>query len=115
MKSLSTRLPHAAERRQAPRRQPTVGTLCRLTSETGEAVALGLVWNLSTTGVSMLVPRAFEAGAQLEARLVSADAGWSVTRQLRVAHLSRLQTGDYVLGGQFNHALIASEMEPFLG
>jgi hypothetical protein len=34
---------------------------------------------------------------------------------MRVAHLRRLHTGDYFLGGHFQRALTPQELRPFVG
>src|SRR5262245_46360443 len=95
-----------ADRRNAARRQPALGTVCRLASADGEALGTGLVWNLSARGVSLLLARRLEPGTAVRAELVGAG-GAVVARGLRVAHASPLRTGDYALGCQFDHDLTA--------
>jgi hypothetical protein len=102
-----------AERRRAVRRRPTHNTVCRLTDRQGRKVACGLVWNLSATGVSMLLNVALEPGTGLAAELTNA-AGETVYLGLSVVHLSRLRTGDFVLGGQFSRPLDEAELRPFV-
>src|SRR5262245_27017847 len=93
-----------AERRRATRRHPTHDTVCRLTGPDGEEVGRGLVWNLSATGVSLLLNQPLEPGTGVGVELIGAG-GATVRNGLSVIHLSRLRTGDYVLGGQFVRVL----------
>jgi hypothetical protein len=102
-----------AERRRAPRRRPALNTVCRLTGPDGGEVGCGLVWNLSASGVSMLLNVPLEPGTGLCAELANA-AGEAVRLGLSVVHLSRLRTGDYVLGGQFTRPLDEAELRPFV-
>lgn len=104
----------ASERRQSPRRQPTVGTVCRLTTESGDSAGTGLVWNISTHGISMLLHQGPPTGTTLSGDLQSGDGRASLAILFRVAHVVRLQTGDYILGGPFLHPLTPEEMQPFL-
>ena len=102
-----------AERRRAPRRQPAHETVCRLTDRDGDPIACGLVWNLSATGVSMLLDVRLEPGDQFGAQLASAG-GAAVGVGLAVVHVSRMRTGDYVLGAQFSRPLGEDELRPFV-
>lgn len=101
--------PPAENRRAHPRRQPAADTVCRLES----APNLGLVWNISAGGVSMLLRDELARGATVHGRLESAGTALPVT--LRVAHVARLRTGDFIVGGQFDRPLTADEMRPFVG
>jgi PilZ domain len=109
MATLTAPVEHA-ERRTAARRQPAVGTVCRLDPGPG----LGLVWNISSSGVSFLVHEAPARGASVRGVLATADEGFALPVSLRVAHVARLRTGDYVVGGQFDHPLAPDQMRPFL-
>ncbi len=102
------------ERRAATRRQPALGTVCHLAGDASEELGLGLVWNISRSGVSMLLPRALQPGTVVRADLAAANDAYSLPIKLRVAHVARLQTGDYFLGAQFERELGAEEMQPFL-
>ncbi len=102
-----------AERRRAARRQPAHDTVCRLTDGDGADLGCGLVWNLSTTGISMLLSRRLEPGTVVGVELTN-GAGDAVSVEVSVVHLSRLRTGDYVLGGQFGRALGEGELRPFV-
>ena len=113
VQSLETMPVTFAERRRAARRRPAHGTVCRLTDADGDEIGCGLVWNLSTTGVSMLLNLRVEPGTQLFAELANA-AGDVVRVGLSVVHLSPLRTGDFILGGQFSRVLDEFELRPFV-
>jgi hypothetical protein len=102
------------EQRVALRRQPTLGTICRLAFGATEKSHTGLVWNISTSGVSMLLDEVPEAGAVLPATLATVDDRGALPVTLRVVHVRALWTGDYFLGAQFQQPLAAEEMRPFL-
>ncbi len=101
------------ERRRAPRRRPAHNTVCRLIDSDGEEIGCGLVWNLSASGVSMLLNVMLEPGDDVAATLINA-AGARVDLRLTVVHLSPLRTGDFVLGGQFDRTLDEAELFPFV-
>jgi hypothetical protein len=105
--------PH--DRRATLRRQPTVGTVCQLSSSAGQELGTALVWNISLNGVSMLLPRRVDPGSTLQAELKTASALHTLPILLRVAHIAQLKTGDFVLGAQFTRHLEEGEMQPFLG
>jgi hypothetical protein len=102
--------PAATERRSGARRQPALGTICRL----GDTARVGLVWNISSGGVSMLLNERLEPGATIQCELSSAEQGVDLPVTLRVAHVTQLRNGDYMVGGQFDRPLAAEEMRPFL-
>ncbi len=99
-----------AERRRAPRRQPAVGTVCRL--ENGGGV--GLVWNISAGGVSMLLHEQPKPGTTLKGELMTTDQTHTVPISMRITHVARLRTGDYIIGGPFGRPLAPEEMRPFV-
>jgi hypothetical protein len=105
--------PLPSERRAATRRQPAVGTTCRLTLSSGEVI-VGLVWNISTSGLSMLVHCRLEIGTFLRGVLIAADEVSSLPIEFRVAHVGPLRTGDFIVGGPFLKPLEAGEMHPFV-
>src|SRR5437016_4068421 len=82
-------------RRSALRRQPTLGTVCRLRFGPQVEPHLGLVWNLSSSGISMFLHEAPEPGAVLPAELATMDDGGSLPVTLRVVHIRPIRTGDY--------------------
>src|SRR5262245_65941620 len=61
----------SAERRRAARRQPTLGTFLRLEPIEGQGKRLGLVWNISASGISLLFNQLLSAGTVLRGDLVT--------------------------------------------
>jgi hypothetical protein len=107
----TTAAPPAAERRAAPRFQPALGTVCRL----GPAwPRVGLVWNLSRTGLSMLFGDPPPAGAELSAVLAADGGEAGLPVMLRVVHVREAATGDYLLGARFGQPLTDADLAPFL-
>jgi PilZ domain len=100
-----------ANRRVAARRQPAVGTVCRLA---GPHAHLGLVWNLSTSGVSMFLHEPLARDAVLSAELATTDERDALPVTLRVVHVRKIRTGDYFLGAQFRQPLAPEQLRPFL-
>jgi hypothetical protein len=100
--------------RVALRRQPTVGTVCRLAFGAPHKAHTGLVWNISASGVSMLLDEAPSAGTVLSATLATVDDAGALPVTLRVVHVRHIRTGDYFLGAQFQQPLAPAEMRPFL-
>ena len=96
------------ERRMAARRQPALGTVFR-----HDGSAPGLVWNISTGGLSLLVSDPPERGTTVRGALATAD-GQTQAVAFVVTHVSQLRTGDYVIGGPFDRALSPDEMRPFV-
>jgi hypothetical protein len=103
-----------AERRTAARRQPTLGTVCRMEPRDGEAPGVGLVWNISTGGVSMLFNDPLERGATFKGVLATSTDGFSLPVTMRVAHVAKLATGDYLIGTQFDRPLASDHMRHFV-
>lgn len=102
------------ERRVAPRRQPTFGTICQFSNGPGKNARTGLVWNISTSGVSMLLHEPCPAGEELNGQLKTVDDRAVLPVSFRVAHVRQLQTGDYLIAGPFRRSLSSDEMNPFL-
>jgi hypothetical protein len=75
---------------------------------------VGLVWNLSRTGVSVLIGDPPPAGAEIGAVLSAGggEAGLAVT--LRVVHVREVATGDYLFGARFARPLGEAELAPFV-
>ncbi len=110
---MSTTAP-PAERRIAPRFQPAFGTVCRfILRDDGERV-VGLVWNISETGVSMLLAEPPVRGAELDGELGPENGGAGLRMTFRVVHVRELPTGDFFLGAQFGRPLTSAELRPFL-
>ena len=108
-------LPTSSERRIAPRFQPCFGTICRFAGTPEERPIIGLVWNISESGVSMLMSEPPEAGAELTAELTQENSGEGMHIGLRVVHVRPMQTGDFFLGARFDRPLNMNEIRPFLG
>lgn len=99
-----------AERRVAVRRKPAVGTVCRFDGPPG----LGLIWNISSSGISMLLSEAAAPGTRLDGWLETVDGDDMVRVGLRVAHARRIETGDYFVGAAFDRPLTDDELRPFV-
>jgi hypothetical protein len=102
-------------RRVATRRQPALGTVCRMDLGHNKKPILGLVWNLSSSGVSMLLHEPLEPGTVIVGALTTEEEGTSLPIRLRAVHLNKIRTGDYFLGAKFESPLSLEEMRPFLG
>ena len=106
-------LPRPAPSGGGPRRRPTHNTVCRLTDCEGEEIGCGLVWNISTTGVSMLLNVMLPPGFEVDAELANA-AGRRVRLRLTVVHFSPLRTGISSWAGSSKRPLQDAEMRPFV-
>jgi hypothetical protein len=103
------------DRRSSHRRQPAVGTICRLVFGDDERSGLGLVWNISNGGVSLLTTEPIEPGSAVQGQLETLNGQCILQIHFHVAHLTKLQTGDYCVGGRFDHAIDDAIIKPFLG
>jgi hypothetical protein len=103
------------ERRVTPRFQPAFGTICRLhiPGENGRTV-VGLVWNISESGVSMLIADPPTRGAELDAELTTESGGDFLPVAIRVVHVREMPVGDYFVGAQFARHLEETELKRFL-
>jgi hypothetical protein len=104
----------SAERRVSPRRQPAMGTVCRLDAEDGGPAALALVWNISASGISVLVADPRPAGTVLCGFLEKTEGAHAQRVTMRVIHAKKLETGDFFLGAHFDQPLTAEELKPFV-
>jgi hypothetical protein len=105
--------PPGQDRRVAPRRRPAMGTICRLDAPDGGPV-LALVWNISRSGVSMLLSSPIPAGTRLSG-ILELMAGDTMQRvAMTVVHLKQLDTGDYYIGAHFDEPLTDELMKPFV-
>jgi hypothetical protein len=102
------------DRRVAPRFQPAFGTVYRFNIPASENPVVGLVWNLSQTGVSMLLADPPERGGVMSGELSTETGDLELSITLRVVHVRQLSTGDYLLGAQFSRPLKPEEMQLFL-
>src|SRR3954467_717343 len=104
--------PPAAERRVAPRRQPAMGTLFRLDSDTGPEI--GLIWNISRSGVSMLRNDPPPNGAHITGLLETMTDDHALRVGMTVVHVKKLDTGDYFVGAHFDSPLSDDQLRPFV-
>jgi hypothetical protein len=103
----------AVDRRRAPRRQPAVGTIFRLDDAKSDR-GFGLVWNISSTGISMLSPENPKCGTTYRGQLVTSDGRHQQPIVFQVVHIRRIESGDQFLGGHFEVPLTEEQMRPFL-
>lgn len=103
-------LPHA-DRRGAVRHNPAFGTICRIT---GRTTGVGLVCDLSRTGVKMLLADPPQVGTVVAAELAPETGGNTVPITIRVIRVSPSETGDYTLGGAFDTPLDEVELQSFI-
>lgn len=105
---------HTDERRIAPRLKPALGTLCRFDQGDCHAgPASGLVWNISQSGVSILVATPPAAGAILAGDLTHDNGSLEIPVLMRIVHVRPTPTGDYLLGAAFLRELSAEEVARF--
>jgi hypothetical protein len=102
----------STDRRTAPRFRPAHGTVCRINREPEPGV--GLVWDISTSGVSMLVADPPAPGAILAGELTGEDVAIGLPVLLQAVHARPTSTGDYILGARFLRPLSEHELTPFL-
>lgn len=100
------------DRRAAARFQPAFGTVVRL-GPSGTRRALGLVWDVSATGLSLLTAAPLEPGERYQAELAAED-GATVAVELDVAHARAVSTGDFFVGARFARPLPAKHLVPFV-
>lgn len=104
-----------SERRIAPRLQPAFRTICRLDLPGPAGLpAIGLVWNLSETGLSMLMADPPSPGSEFSGELVPEEGGDGLPVNLRIVHVRPSSTGDYILGARFGSRLLPDAMQAFL-
>ncbi|AWM36328.1 hypothetical protein GobsT_58810 [Gemmata obscuriglobus] len=103
----------AHERRRSARFQPAFGTVCRVGPANARRTS-GLVWDLSATGVSMLMADPPAEGELVPAELVMEVGTERLTVELIVVHVRPVSTGDYFVGARFERSLSADEMAPFV-
>lgn len=102
-----------SDRRGAARYQPAFGTVCRLGAVNTRRVT-ALVWDLSATGVSMLMSDPPEEGSVFAAELAAEMGDERLSVTLEVVHARPVSTGDYFIGARFARPLSRGEMEPFI-
>ena len=104
----------AASERRVALRHPALGTVCRLDTEPDQQ-STALVWNISSSGVSMLVPKPLEPGSGVHGVLETIRGRHPLPVDMHVVHVKQLETGDYWMGAHFDRPLSAAEMKPFVG
>ena len=97
----------AAERRRAVRFRPAFGTYCYCLAG-GE----GLVWDVSATGLGMLIATPPGPGTTIPVEVT--NGAESLVLWAHVAHTRRLAAGDYFVGLKFDRPLAPGELEPFV-
>jgi hypothetical protein len=102
------------ERRIAPRFRPAFGTVYRIAAQNGVSAMVGLVWNISETGVSMLLAEPPECGTRLDGELAPETGGSGLAIPVRVVHVHEMPNGDSFLGAQFARPLTPDELQAFL-
>lgn len=107
-----TTAPPPAERRVATRRQPAMGSVFRL--DTDGPPEIGLIWNISLSGVSMLRNEPPAVGAHLTGLLETMTDAHALRVGMTVVHVKQLETGDYFVGGHFDRRLTDDELRPFV-
>jgi len=95
------------ERRADARFQPAFGTTCQLLP-TGQQ---GLVWDVSTFGVGMLLASVPDAGTDIPAEFHTDGGGSPIAISLRVMYTRSLSTGDYFVGARFSRSLTEAEID----
>ncbi|MDY3553215.1 PilZ domain-containing protein [Gemmata sp. JC717] len=104
----------STERRVAPRRQPAMGTVLRLDAPDGGPSSVALVWNISTTGISMLLHAPRPTGSELAGYLEPMLDEAMLRVRMKVVHVKLLDTGDYFVGAHFDRPLTTEELKPFV-
>ena len=102
------------ERRRTVRRQVAAGTVFRIPSNPDNTKVVGLVWNISTSGVSMLLGNSHQRGETIRGELGTMDNRFKLPIAVQVAHVRQIQTGDYFVGAQFEQRLSDEQLRPFL-
>jgi hypothetical protein len=111
---MTTAVPNLPAERRASRRQPTIGTVCRITFPADLDGAEGLVWNISAGGVSMLFNRSVDRGLAIKGVLATSTDNFAMPLSALVRHVVHLQNGDYLIGCQFERPILAEQMEHFI-
>lgn len=102
-----------AERRVAPRRQPAMGALFRLDND-GDGPEIGLIWNISRSGVSMLRNEPPASGERITGLLETMTDAHALRVGMTVVHVKKLDTGDFFVGAHFDEPLTDDQLRPFV-
>ena len=115
MSTEKTQTTESLDRRIAPRFQPAFATICRMYLDGANShPTVGLVWNLSETGISMLTAERLKPGATMAAELEAEGGGPVVSIALHVVHATRVPTGDCLIGARFDRPLAAGDIQTFV-
>jgi hypothetical protein len=108
--------PHreASDRRVATRRQPTLGTVYEMKSGEPGSSHVGLVWNLSSSGISLLLHQPVQPGSKMQGELTTMHNRGKLALSAQVVHTYKLSTGDYFVGARLSTPLSDEQMQPFL-
>jgi hypothetical protein len=104
----------ASDRRRAPRVQPAFDTVCRFSSPGSDEVRVGLVWNISESGVSMLLTDPLPPNAILQGQLTSENGAAGLAIGFQVVHVVPMPSGDYFLGARFTAPLTQEQLRLFV-
>jgi hypothetical protein len=107
---MTTPAPTPPDRRAAARFRPAFGAVCRIDRPHPR---VGLVWDVSRTGVSLILPDPPAVGGELAGALTPAT-GAALPVSVTVLHARRMDTGDYVIGGRFAAPLDDAQLRPFV-
>lgn len=103
----------SADRRIAPRVQPAFDTVFRFAASPEADPIIGLVWNISETGVSMLLTEPLPPDALVNGELTGERGGPGLPVTVQVVHVVPMPSGDYFLGGRFDRPLSPDELQAF--
>ena len=102
------------DRRRAPRVQPAFDTVCQFTLPPSAEKKIGLVWNISETGVSMLLNEPLPADATVTGELTGESGGSGLPITFQVIHMMSMPSGDYFLGARFDQPLTDEQLRQFV-
>lgn len=105
----------ASNRRIATRYLPAYETICRFDPVGGKGEpTIGLVCNISRTGVSMLMSEEPIPGTTRTGELALENGEVKISLVFKFIHVRTVPTGDYILGAQFHRELTHDEIQKFL-
>jgi hypothetical protein len=102
------------ERRIAQRLKPALGTVCRIEGD-GAKPTVALVWNISLTGISLLLGSPPKAKDILAGELALDGGEARLPVIFTVIHVKPTPTGDHMVGAQFLRPLTEEEIARFAG
>src|SRR5262245_20824094 len=100
-------------RRVAVRYRCHLATPARVAAGETEHPRLAWVYNLSTSGIGLLLEEPVEAAIVLEIDLIT-PAGQRIMTRGRVAHASRRADGNWLVGCQFEQPIDPDQLELLL-